>query len=143
MSDTQSFQSHARWHPIFHFVLSPILALNLVFAGKEAFQHPERATLWAFVMSLALFLMALLIRTNPLKVQDRLIRLEERLRMERLLPESLKVRIGELTEKQFVALRFASDGELAGLVERTLSEKLEPKAIKQAIGTWRPDHFRV
>jgi hypothetical protein len=124
-------------------VLSPILALNLVFAGKEAFQHQDRATIWAFVMSLALFIMALLIRTNPLKVQDRLIRLEEQLRMERLLPENLKPRIGELTEKQFVALRFASDGELAGLVERTLNEKLEPKAIKQAIRTWRPDHFRV
>jgi Family of unknown function (DUF6526) len=83
------------------------------------------------------------IRLNPLKVQDRVIRLEERLRMMAILPEATRSRIGELTDGQFVGLRFASDEELPTLVKRALDEKLSRKDIKKAVTNWRPDYSRV
>jgi hypothetical protein len=83
------------------------------------------------------------IRLYALKNQDRIIRLEERLRLQRLLPEQLQARIDELTEPQLVGLRFASDAELPGLVEKTLGGKWGAKEIKQAIQIWRADYWRV
>ena len=84
-----------------------------------------------------------LIRLNPLRVQDRLIRLEERLRLQALLSAELSSRIDELTESQLIALRFASDNELPGLVAKVLADKMQSKDIKKAIVTWRADTFRV
>jgi hypothetical protein len=139
----QTLQNHAKLDPPFHFFLAPI-ALILVIGsiyllitnpGWMSAAHVLLAS-WAAV---AIFK----IRLYSLKVQDRVIRLEERLRMEKLLPEPLKSRIYELTERQLIALRFASDGELPGLVEKTLKDNLNPKAIKQAIQSWRPDYWRV
>jgi hypothetical protein len=95
------------------------------------------------IMSLALVVMGLKLREYPLRAQDRVIRLEERLRMERLLPEDLKARVSELRPGQFVGLRFASDAELADRVREALDEKLGAEDIKKRIQTWRADEFRV
>jgi hypothetical protein len=96
-----------------------------------------------FVVAVALAVVIVKLRNYPLRVQDRVIRLEERLRLASLLPEPLRSRIPELTEGQLVALRFASDAEVAKLAERALSEKLSPADIKKSIQTWRPDYWRV
>jgi hypothetical protein len=102
----------------------------------------DRLALFLFAVGMAL--VALFARVFPLGVQDRLIRLEERLRMEQLLPQDLKVRIPELTTKQLVGLRFASDEELPDLVRRVLTEGIADKnEIKRAIKRWRPDHQRI
>jgi cell division protein FtsL len=91
----------------------------------------------------AMLMLSLRCRIYALKVQSRVIRLEERLRMERLLPEELKRQLHELTEGQFVALRFAPDEELAEATSKALAGKLSNKDIKKGIRRWRPDYFRV
>jgi hypothetical protein len=139
----QSFQNHARLHPIFHLVLIPILFINVIIAAVLLVRFPGWPTAWATVMAFALFLLALLVRMNPVKVQDRVIRLEERLRLTALLPDPLRARISELSERQLIALRFAPDDEIPALVQKTLNENLAGKQIKQAINNWRPDHWRV
>jgi len=104
---------------------------------------PSLASGWMVIPSLALLMLGFLVRINPLKVQDRVIRLEERLRLAALLPEPLRLRIPELTEPQLVALRFASDSEIPQLVEETLNANLTPKDTKKKIQNWRPDYFSV
>lgn len=139
----QSFKHHTKWDPPFHFFLSPVLLLTILFSIKHAWAYPNAMTLWLVLLSVSLSVWLLKTRIYALAVQDRLIRLEERLRMEKLLPPETMARFHELSIKQIVALRFASDGELAGLVRRALDERLDPKQIKQAIQTWRPDHLRI
>ena len=106
-------------------------------------RSPGFFTAWNLVMSVALLLLLLLARINPVKVQDRVIRLEERLRLANLLPDALRARISELSERQLIALRFASDKEIPALVHKTLTERLKPAEIKQAIAEWRADTWRV
>jgi Family of unknown function (DUF6526) len=139
----QSYASHARFHPLFHFVLIPLLLINLIVSIVWLVREPSFASVWDLVMAVVLFILAFLARANPMKVQDRVIRLEERLRLYALLPESQRARIPELTEDQLIALRFASDDELPALAERALNEHLNRKDIKKAIVNWRGDHWRV
>jgi len=146
----QTFANHTRWDPLFHFFLLPILALGLLMSLIHFFAHITHGDLWdhvhAFLLILlaaALLVAAFKIRLYALKVQDRVIRLEERLRLTQLLSEPLRSRIPELTEAQLIALRFASDAEVAGLVDRALKEKLSRADIKKSIKTWRPDYWRV
>jgi Family of unknown function (DUF6526) len=139
----QNLANHTRWDPPFHFVLLPLLLLILVLSVVIIIRYPGLQSLWMLLASLALVLATLKARTYPLKAQDRLIRLEERLRLLRLVPESQQTLIPRLTEAQLVALRFASDGELPALAEAAASKQLPPKQIKQSIQSWRADLFRI
>jgi hypothetical protein len=146
----QSFSNHTRLDPWFHFFLLPVFGLGVLFALINFVAHFAHRSTWGnvhacllIVLALALLVAVVKIRTYPLKVQDRVIRLEERLRLQQLLAEPLRSRIPDLTEDQLIALRFATDGEVAKLAERALNEKLTRKQIKQAIKNWRPDNWRV
>jgi Family of unknown function (DUF6526) len=139
----QAFANHARLDPPFHFFLFPVTAITLLVTLWNLIQHPSPLAAWLVVVLLAAVVLVLKCRLYALKAQDRVIRLEERLRLSTLLPESLRPRIVELTESQLIALRFASDAEIPSLVEKTLSGKLSAAEIKKAIVNWRPDYFRV
>jgi len=145
MADTalQNKANHVRLHPLYHFVTVPMLLVLLVWAIVNLVREPGSVTAMLLVLVVVLVLMTLLLRTYPLKVQDRVIRLEERLRLATLLPDSLRRRIGEISEQQLIALRFASDAELPVLVGRVLDQQLTAKQIKDSIREWRPDHWRV
>jgi Family of unknown function (DUF6526) len=139
----QILQNHARIHPVFHLVLTPLFFINIIIAVIVVARTPGWLTAWDVVMSVTLMMLLILVRINPLKVQDRVIRLEERLRLAALLPDPLRTRISELSEKQLIALRFAADAEIPALVQMTLTERLKPAEIKKAITEWRADTFRV
>jgi len=146
----QTFANHTRWDTLFHFFLGPVFVLGVLLTLIHFFAHflhnDFRENFHAFLLILlavALLIAVLKIRLYALKVQDRVIRLEERLRLAQLLQEPLRSRIAELTVDQLVGLRFASDAEIPKLVERALNEKLSRKEIKKAIQTWRPDYWRV
>ena len=148
MSDTQNFKNHTRTDPAFHFVLLPILAANVLFSGYIFYKyyrmdgHPHlHLVTWGVIMSIALMLLAFKARTYPLHAQDRIIRLEERLRLTALgVPAAT---VYALTESQLVGLRFASDAEAPALAQTAATQKLDRKQIKEAIKTWRADNFRV
>ena len=140
----QNYANHVRLHAPFHFFLIPCSFIAAILGIVNVIRHYETLEAWVVFLLAALTPVAVfLIRVNPLRVQDRVIRLEERLRLAGLLSEPLKSRIGELSESQLVALRFASDGEVAGLVEMALNSKAPAKDIKMAIVNWRADTFRV
>jgi hypothetical protein len=141
--NAQSFKNHTKFDPPFHFFLVPVALVFLIKSIVDMVQNPGWPAGWHILFMIWAIVAMFKIRIYALKVQDRVIRLEERLRMQRVLPETLKGRITELTEGQCVALRFASDAELPALVEKTLGGNLKQKQIKQAIQTWRPDYFRV
>ena len=146
MSAPQNYKNHVRFHPPFHFFILPVLLINLILTIVVLVRHwPNHLLLfsWFVVMALALFVLGGLARANALRVQDRVIHLEESLRYQRLLPPEAVAAAQSLTLRQIIALRFASDAELPALIQRALSENLEPKAIKQAITNWRADNLRV
>ncbi len=139
----QTFANHTRLDPLFHFFLVPIFG-GSTFAAIAMFWHqPGWHTGWRFLLIAGATVAIFKMRLYSLKVQDRVIRLEERLRLSSLLPEPLRSRIPELTEQQLIGLRFASDGEVPYLVERTLLERLSLADIKKSIQVWRPDYWRV
>jgi len=140
----QDLQNHVRFVPLYHLVLSLLLLLNLVLRVRAllpGFTEPRLADL---CVALALLLLFFYARQFPVTAQDRVIRLEMRLRMERLLPADLAGRFDEFETQQLVALRFAGDGELAGLARRVLAGELKSNTqIKQQIRDWRADWLRV
>ncbi len=139
----QSYEKHTRFDPPFHFFAMPIAFITVCLAISNMVRRFTLVSCWLVVLSLAFLVAVFLIRTYALKVQDRVIRLEETLRLQRVLPESLRSRIGELTLGQIVGLRFASDAELPSLVEQALAQGWKSKEIKQAVREWRPDYHRV
>lgn len=145
MADTsQTYANHTRWHPLFHFFILPVMLINFVWAIVECVRNPGLNQAWWIVVSAALVGLAFVARTNALKVQDRIIRLEERLRYQQLLPADLAQQAGSLAVGQIIALRFASDGELEGLVREVLGDRLSRSSeIKKAIKNWHGDTYRV
>jgi len=146
----QNFSNHAKIVPAFHYFVGPVLMINVVthcIALFKSFSAPPGFILLSFLAvlsSIAVLMLAFLGRLFALGVQDRVIRLEERMRYERLLPEDLKPRIGEFTINQLVSLRFASDAELPTLARKVLDGKMiERKAIKQMVQNWRADYQRI
>ena len=139
----QNLANHAKLDPPFHFMLLPILLVTLILTIVNVVRNYDALTPWILLLlALAVLLAGFKARIYPLKVQDRLIRMEERQRLHILLGEP-RSRIDGLTESQLVALRFASDAEIPSLVEKALSQNLSNKDIKKAISNWRPDYFRV
>jgi hypothetical protein len=146
MPTPQNLQNHTRWYPLFHFFVLPMLLLNFIFSIYVTIRHwPDHWALhlWWIVMSIVFFVMAGIARGGAIAVQDRLIRFEERLRLHALLPPEERAHINDLTTQQLIALRFASDDELPALFRKTLTQNLEPKAIKKSIVNWRGDYHRV
>ncbi|BDU69175.1 hypothetical protein GETHOR_12760 [Geothrix oryzae] len=143
MSAPQTYANHRRFDPLMHFILIPVFLVTVVATIRHLFKFPSLHATWVAVLAIAILLLALQVRGYALKVQDRLIRLEETLRMQRLLPPELQARIHELTVRQMVGLRFASDAELADRVQEVLDQNLSGEAVKKRILTWRPDSFRV
>ncbi|MEP6788578.1 MAG: DUF6526 family protein [Acidobacteriota bacterium] len=147
MPEQQTYANHTRWYPLFHFVVMPLLLLNFLEHVVRSFINSGtdrvEQIFWT-IFSVALVLLALAARTMALRAQDRVIRLEERLRYRDLLSPELAARASALPASQMIALRFASDGELVSLVERTLAgEFAKTKDIKMAIKDWRGDYLRV
>lgn len=144
MSEVQSFKNHAKFAPAFHFFVAPVFILNIVWSVVRVVRSFSFGTIVSVLVAIALFLLALTARIFALTVQDRVIRLEMRLRMEQTLPSDLAPRIPEFTVSQLVALRFASDAELPDLARKVLQENLtERKAIKALVRNWQPDHLRA
>jgi hypothetical protein len=146
MPEPQNFKNHTRFDPFWHFFITPVLLLNIIASIYVTIHHwPEHRVLflWWVLMSVILVFAVGRARQHSLTAQDRIIRLEERLRFTALLPPDLLARSHSLATAQIIALRFASDEELPDLVRRTLDENLTQKQIKQAINNWRPDYLRV
>jgi hypothetical protein len=142
----QSLKNHGRIDPPFHFVLFFVLVANLVFSIFHMLHHWEDsywASKWYVVLSVAAFVLLFRLRTYPLKVQDRVIRLEERLRLQALAPAEWHAQIYRLTEDQLIGLRFAADEEVVALAKQALEHNLNRKQIKERIQNWRADNWRV
>ena len=145
MSQTeQNYKNHARWLPPFHFFVLPVLLVYVLNSLRHAVLSPSLSTAFALLVAAALLMLAFLARTQALKAQDRVIRLEMRLRLREVLPADLQGRIMELTPDHMIGLRFAGDAELPELVRQALGGTLATtKSVKEAVKDWQADHLRV
>jgi hypothetical protein len=140
----QTYSTHVRWFPPFHFFVAPVFLINIFVSGYLLYRTPSRLGIWQLIVAVALLMGALTARLMALAVQDRVIRLEMRLRMRELLPPDLQARIAEITREQCVGLRFASDAELPVLVRKVLAGELKSSGdIKKQIGQWQGDYLRA
>jgi len=143
MTKTQSLKNHARFDPFYHFFIAGLWLVNLVYAGFHLYRQTSLSSGWYLVLSLAAIVPIVKLRSYPLKVQDRVIRLEERLRLQALAPQQWHTQIYRLSEDQLIALRFAGDDEVVELAKQALEHNLSRKQIKERIRNWRPDDWRV
>lgn len=145
MAQQQTYANHVRYHAPFHYFLSPLMLLLLAWSVVQVVRHPGWETAMGLVLTLVLVVTTFLTRVYAMKVQDRVIRLEEHLRFARLLPAEVARQATEKIPLRFIiALRFASDEELPGLVGKVLDGSLaQPAEVKKAIQTWRGDYWRV
>ena len=141
--EVQDLKHHGRLHVPFHIIALFTLLANLGVVIAHMVRHFTLWSAWIVVLSIVVFIPFFLIRVYPLKVQDRVIRLEEQLRLQALAPPDWRPDIYRLTEDQLIGLRFASDGEVVALARQALDENLTRKQIKERIRTWRPDYWRV
>lgn len=143
-SAPQHYGNHTRYFPVFHFAASPLGFVFLIWSGMALNRQRTSEAAMIFVGALALVMTNLAARLMALRVQDRVIRLEERLRLARVLPMELQGRIEELRTAHLVGLRFASDDEVAGIVSQVLANPaMTSKEIKLQVKTWRPDYLRA
>jgi hypothetical protein len=139
----QTYANHRRWVPMYHYVISGLLLVNVIYAVSRIIAAFSLQSTVYLLTAVAIVLLSLYARGFAVMVQDRVIRLEERLRLEQLLPETLKPRIQEFTVPQLVGLRFASDGELPALAQKVLDENIQNREeIKKQIKEWRADYCR-
>ena len=140
----QTYKTHTRWFPPFHFFVAPVFLINVFVSGYLLYRIPSRLGIWQLIVAVALLMGALTARVMALAVQDRVIRLEMRLRMRELLPPDLQARIAEINREQCVGLRFASDAELSVLVRKVLAGELKSSSeIKKQIAQWQGDYLRA
>ena len=140
----QTYASHRRYIAQFHFFVLPVLIANIIVTIVEFVLHPRFITGWIAVLAIALAIGIWTARAMALRAQNRIIRLEERMRLDHLLAPDLRGRVPDLTTGQLIAIRFAPDDEVPELVRRILSGELNTQAdIKRAIQNWRADHLRV
>jgi hypothetical protein len=140
----QTYATHTRWHAWYHFVLVPVFTINGIVALWIAGRARTALSFWNAVVALALIGMSILLRTYGLRNQDRIIRLEERVRLATVLPPDLRARVNELHMGDLLALRFCPDEELPDVTRRILGGELKGRdAIKRAVKNWRPDYHRL
>ena len=141
---TQNYSNHVRWYPLVHFVIVPLLLLNLVYQSVRLYQEPSVDRFVWLLLAVTLILMNLAARLQPLRAQDRLIRLEEQLRYAQVLGSDHANKASILDLGQILALRFASDDELPELIRRIEDGSLKSsREIKRAIDNWRGDYLRI
>jgi len=140
----QTYKTHTRFFPPFHFFVVPVLLINVLVAGWLLYRSPSTLGVWELIVAVALCVLAFIARIMTLAVQDRVIRLEMRLRMREVLPADLQARIPEISREQCIGLRFASDAELPLLVRKVLAGELKTSSeIKRQIGEWQGDYLRA
>ncbi|HEY3051796.1 MAG TPA: DUF6526 family protein [Thermoanaerobaculia bacterium] len=131
----QTYATHRRYHPIFHFITLPILAINFIVAIVVAVRQFSLLAVWNVIVALALVFLALLVRFYATRNQDRIIRLEEMVRLSRILPEDLRARVPELTTGQLIALRFCADDEVCELTRAVLARFAAARTSNAASAT--------
>jgi len=143
MSEPQGVKNHGRFDPPYHFFLTVVSIASVIIAVIHCVQRFSFNSVWLVVVSLAALVVVARMRQYPLKVQDRVIRLEERLRLQALAPAEWHAQIYRLSEDQLIGLRFAADDEVVELAKQALEHNLNRKQIKERIKSWRPDYWRV
>ena len=145
MADSgQTYKNHIRFFPLFHYFVLPLMLLNVIVRGYQLYRVQTRHDVWELIIAIGLFGLALSARVMALAVQDRVIRLEMRLRLREILPADLQPRINDLTCDHLCGLRFASDAELPALVRKVLAGELsDRKDIKKSVTQWQGDYLRA